>query len=43
MLRAFGRSLRAALPMNRANLRCLGLSVGIAIAACFLLLASGTL
>jgi hypothetical protein len=27
-----GRCLRPALPMNRANLRCLGLSVGIAIA-----------
>lgn len=26
------RCLRPALPMNRANLRCLGLSVGIAIA-----------
>jgi hypothetical protein len=27
-----GDTLRSALPMNRANLRCLGLSVGIAIA-----------
>lgn len=30
--RDFGRCFQPALPMNRANLRCLGLSVGIAIA-----------